>query len=101
MKTEAPDALPVAVIGAGPAGLAAVAHLTERGIPFIVFEAGNAVGANLAGYAHVRLFSPWQFNTDKAAVRLLEARGWKKPQPSALPTAGEVVEQYLKPLAAD
>jgi thioredoxin reductase len=99
MKTEAPVALPVAVIGAGPVGMAAVAHLTERGIPFIVFEAGNAVGANLAGYAHVRLFSPWQLNTDKAAVRLLEASGWKSPQPSALPTAGEVVEQYLKPLA--
>ena len=32
--------LPVAVIGAGPVGLAAAAHLAERGVPFVVFEAG-------------------------------------------------------------
>ncbi|MDZ4765719.1 MAG: hypothetical protein SGI73_14305 [Chloroflexota bacterium] len=35
--------LPVAVIGAGPVGLAAVAHLIERGETPIVFEAGDTI----------------------------------------------------------
>ena len=34
------DGLPVAIIGAGPIGLAAAAHLSERGIDFVIFEAG-------------------------------------------------------------
>jgi len=70
---EAPrrnEALPVAVLGAGPVGLAAAAKLLERNIPFVVLEAGNEVGANLIDYGHVRLFSPWQYNVDPAmAVR--------------------------------
>lgn len=99
MKSEMPSPLPVAVIGAGPVGLAAAAHLAEREIPFVVFESGTLVASNLAGYAHVRLFSPWQFNVDQAAVRLLQAEGWRAPAPAKLPTAGEVVEQYLAPLS--
>jgi cation diffusion facilitator CzcD-associated flavoprotein CzcO len=39
---------PVAIIGAGPVGLAAAAHLASRNMPFIVFEAGRSVGAHLA-----------------------------------------------------
>ena len=85
------SSLPVAVIGAGPIGLAAAAHLAERDISFIVFEAGPAVGHNLASYQHVRLFSPWRFNSDHAAVRLLESEGWSAPDLDLLPTAGEVV----------
>ncbi|HJT15506.1 MAG TPA: FAD-dependent oxidoreductase, partial [Dongiaceae bacterium] len=46
--------LPVAVIGAGPIGLAAAAHLAERGIPVTVYEAGQTVGANVRDWAHVR-----------------------------------------------
>ena len=47
------ETLPVAVIGAGPIGLAAAAHLSDRGIPFEVYEAGACVGENLLTYAHV------------------------------------------------
>ena len=36
--------LPVAVIGGGPVGLAAAAHLLERGLRPIVFEAGPRAG---------------------------------------------------------
>jgi protoporphyrinogen oxidase len=49
--------LPVAVLGAGPVGLAAAAHLVERGMTPLIFEAGAAVAANLQTYRHVRLFS--------------------------------------------
>ena len=43
--------LPVAVIGAGPVGLAAAAHLAERGIDFVVLEAGSSVGRRDPGMA--------------------------------------------------
>jgi thioredoxin reductase len=92
--------LPVAVIGAGPIGLAAAAHLSDRGIPFEVYEAGNCVGENLLSYAHVRLFSTWRFNVDQTAVRILKEEGWRTPQVDQLPTAGELVRNYLAPLAA-
>ncbi|GAB3406914.1 NAD(P)-binding domain-containing protein [Massilia agilis] len=92
--------LPVAVLGAGPVGLAAAAHLLERGLTPLVLEAGSAVAANLATYRQVRLFSPWQFNVDKAARRLLLQHGWNAPADDGLPTAGELVDQYLAPLAS-
>lgn len=92
--------LPVAVIGAGPVGLAAAAHLVERGLQPIVLEKGARVGSSLLEWAHVRVFSPWSYNVDAAAVRLLDAVGWKAPNPKALPTGGEIVRRYLEPLAA-
>ena len=67
--------LPVAVIGAGPVGLAAAARLLERGIEPLVLEAGASVGANLLDYGHVRLFSPWRFDVDPAIAARLEAAG--------------------------
>ncbi|GAB2847964.1 hypothetical protein GCM10027277_15100 [Pseudoduganella ginsengisoli] len=94
------DLLPVAVLGAGPVGLAAAAHLLERGLTPLVLEAGATAAANLVSYGHVRLFSPWRYNIDKAAQTLLEAAGWRSPDPEALPTADELVQHYLQPLAA-
>lgn len=92
--------LPVAVIGAGPVGLAAAAHLLERGLEPLIFEAGPTAGAAIAQWRHIRLFSPWRFNLDAAAVRLLEAAGWASPRPTALPYGGELIDNYLAPLAA-
>jgi thioredoxin reductase len=91
--------LPVAVIGGGPVGLAAAAHLASRGESFFLLEAGNQVGANIATWGHVRLFSPWRYNMDKAALTLLEKHHWQQPNPEVLPTGKEVVDQYLKPLS--
>lgn len=98
MSTQ-PSQLPVAVLGAGPVGLAAVAKLIERNLPFFVLEAGERVGANLLDYSHVRLFSPWQYNVDHTMAKLLEVTGWKAPGPSELPLAGEMVEKVLQPFA--
>src|ERR671918_653088 len=90
---------PVAVIGAGPVGLAAAAHLAERGMDFVVLEEGNSPGAAIEHWGHVRLFSPWRFDVDSAARRLLEADGWIAPNPDELPTGAELVGGYLAPLA--
>lgn len=92
--------LPIAIIGGGPVGLAAAAHLLERGQRPILFEAGESVGANVLDWGHVRMFSPWQFNVDGASVRLLESAGWEMPPADELPTGAELVERYLRPLAA-
>lgn len=94
-----PETIPVAVIGAGPVGLAAAAHLIRRGLPVKVYEAGSSVAANVRDWGHVRLFSPWEYNTDTAARALLEAHGWQEPPGKAMPTGSDLYETYLKPLA--
>lgn len=100
---EAPrrnEALPVAVLGAGPVGLAAAAELLERNIPFVILESGQQVGANLLDYGHVRLFSPWQYNVDPAMAKHLARSGWQAPPAAELPLASEVAERVLQPFAA-
>lgn len=92
--------LPVIIIGAGPVGLAAAAHLHERGLSPLVLEAGDSVAAAIRDWGHTRLFSPWRYNIDEAARRLLEADGWQEPDLEALPTGHELVDDYLTPLAA-
>lgn len=99
LQATHPDDLPVVVIGAGPVGLAAAAHLTERGLGFVVLEAGERAGASVARWGHVRVFSPWKYNIDPAARRLLEADGWTAPDPEWLPTGAELIDDYLAPLA--
>jgi thioredoxin reductase len=94
------ESLPVAVIGGGPVGLAAAAHLAVRGIPFRLYEAGQEVAANVRDWGHVRLFSTWQYNIDAAARALLAATGWNAPPPDALPTGADLYDLYLRPLAA-
>lgn len=98
-KTPLED-LPVAVIGGGPVGLAAAAHLIARGLPVRVYEAGAAVGANMRDWGHVRVFTPWCYCVDAAAVALLERQGWRMPPADKFPTGGEIVADYLEPLAA-
>ena len=93
------DTLPVAIIGAGPIGLAAAAHLTERGIDFSIYEAGDSIGASVQAWGHTRLFSPWEHLVDPAAARLLESSGWQAPAASRIPTGAELVSRYLTPLA--
>ncbi|QAU48049.1 NAD(P)-binding domain-containing protein [Bradyrhizobium guangzhouense] len=93
------DAKTVAIIGAGPVGLAAAAHVLERGMSPIVLEAGPEAGHAIRQWQHVQLFSPWEYNVDKAAARLLAPTGWNSPDPQAYPTGGELLEGYLEPLA--
>jgi thioredoxin reductase len=90
--------LPVVVIGGGPVGLAAAANLLERGLEPLVVEAGDRVGSAVSEWGHVSLFSPWAYAVDAASRRLLRRTAWREPDPEALPTGQELVEQYLLPL---
>lgn len=92
---------PVAIIGAGPVGLAAAAHLAARRIPFLIFERAREVAASVRDWGHVRLFSPWRYDVDRVAGEALEASGtWTAPPQDALPTGAELFAHYLEPLAA-
>jgi hypothetical protein len=41
----------------------------------------------------------WRYDIDPAARRMLDAVGWAAPDDEALPTGGQLVEDYLQPLA--
>lgn len=89
----------VAILGAGPVGLSAAARVMERGMTPVVLEAGPDAAHAVRQWRHVRMFSPWEFNVDEAAGRLLAATGWNAPAPDVYPTGGDLVDQYLEPLA--
>ncbi|MGD9803280.1 MAG: NAD(P)-binding domain-containing protein [Hyphomicrobiaceae bacterium] len=89
----------VAIIGAGPVGLAAAAHAIERNLRPVVLEAGPEAGYAVRQWSHVRMFSPWAYNIDKAAERLLVATGWNAPDPESYPTGSDLIEHYIAPLA--
>ncbi|MFD3545866.1 NAD(P)-binding domain-containing protein [Streptomyces sp. NPDC058655] len=91
--------LPTVVIGAGPVGLAAAAHLTARGLTPLVLEAGPRAGTATRDWAHVRLFSTWSEVVDPAAEKLLAPTGWTAPDGATYPSGGDWAELYLQPLA--
>jgi thioredoxin reductase len=92
--------LPIAVIGAGPIGLAAAAQLLQRGLEPIVLEAGSEIAANIRDWGHVRLFSPWRYLMEPAGQELLSHEAeWQEPQLDHLPTGHELIDEYLLPLA--
>src|ERR1700716_3584750 len=90
--------LPVAVIGAGPVGLAAAAELQKRGATPLVLEAGPTVGASVLEWGHVRIFSPWKYDIDPAARELLATTAWTEPDGEAYPPGRDLVDAYLAPL---
>ncbi|MGY4795873.1 NAD(P)-binding domain-containing protein [Lysinibacillus fusiformis] len=91
--------LPIVIIGAGPIGLATAAHLVEQKQAFILLEAGHEIAHNIRTWGHVTLFSPWQYNINKAAKSLLEGSDWVEPSLETIPTGHELIDLYLKPLA--
>jgi thioredoxin reductase len=94
------DELPVAVIGGGPIGMVAAAHLVSRGITPLVLEAGDGPGASIRSWGHVRVFSPWKYMVDPVSRAMLERTGWRMPAEDGLPTGDEFVGSFLEPLAS-
>ncbi|MBM4186791.1 MAG: lysine N(6)-hydroxylase/L-ornithine N(5)-oxygenase family protein [Gemmatimonadetes bacterium] len=94
------SSLPVAIIGAGPVGLAAAAHLHARGESFVILEQGDSAGAAVKAWSQVGMFSPWKFVIDRASEALLRETGWRRPPDESFPTGGDLAERYLIPLAA-
>jgi len=90
--------LPIAIIGGGAVGLAAAAHLVKNNVPFILFESGTTVGTNILDWGHVKVFSPWKYNIDKAAEELLIQTGWQSPDKESLHTGKEFYDRYFTPL---
>ena len=93
------DELPVVVVGAGPVGLAAAAHLVQRGLNPLVLEAGPSAGTGVRAWHHVRLFSRWGELVDPAAAKLLAPTGWQAPDEDTYPTGSQWAHRYLQPLA--
>ena len=91
---------PVVVIGAGPVGIAAAAHLKARGLHPLVLEKGLNAGHAVQKWGHVKVFTPWKYITDKAVLKLLEREKWQHPDLEHLPTGQEIVEEYLIPAAS-
>ncbi|OZM80181.1 NAD(P)-binding domain-containing protein [Pseudonocardia sp. MH-G8] len=91
--------LPVVVVGAGPVGLAAAAHLLDRGLEPLVLEAGEQAGAHVREWHNVRLFSRWGEVIDPVGEKLLAPTGWTPPDPDTYATGQEWAQRYLQPLA--
>ncbi|MFH9551111.1 NAD(P)-binding domain-containing protein [Streptomyces sp. NPDC017435] len=99
MTAPAPTELPVIVVGAGPVGLAAAAHLLDQNLEPLVLETGPVAGAAVREWAHVQLFSTWGEVVDTTAEKLLATTGWTRPDPAAYPSGGDWAVRYLAPLA--
>lgn len=88
----------VAILGAGPVGLAAAAHVLQRGMIPLILEQGDAIGHAVRAWGHVPMFSNWRYNIDRAAALRLEGTGWQEPDPESYPTGADLIEAYLEPL---
>src|SRR5690349_3554027 len=72
----------------------------QAALPVAVIEAGAGVAAAVRQWGHVTFFSPWRFNVDRAAERLLKQADWVMPDPDIDPTGQQLIDSYLAPLAA-
>lgn len=91
---------PVAIIGAGPIGLATAAHLSKHSIPFLVLEQGIEIGDGVRQWAHISMFTPWKDNIDEVAAGILAKYSWSTPEEDMIPTGAQLIDQYLRPLAS-
>ena len=57
----------LAIIGGGPVGIEAALAFANGGqySEIAVYERGSEYAANVKLWGHVRLFSPWEFNTSR------------------------------------
>ena len=89
----------VAILGAGPVGLAAAAHVLERGMQPVVLEAGPAGRPRRAPVEPRPLFSPWEYAIDKAVGAPAGGRWLELARARPVPDRWRALAQYLEPLA--
>ena len=91
--------LPVVVIGAGPLGLAAAAHLLERGLTPLVLEAGPGPGCGgRAMGARPHLLPVARTGRPRGRPAARTAPAWRPPT-IGFPTGREWIDDYLAPVA--
>ena len=94
-----PNPVRAVVIGAGPVGLDAALAALDAGMEVQVLEAGSEVGANVAQWGHVRLFTPWEMIVSGRMASELQREGIPTPA-GGPPTGRELVDGLLRPLAS-
>jgi thioredoxin reductase len=97
-KSPVPSGRRLVVLGAGPIGIETALNAAVAGFDVTVLEAG-AIGANVAQWGHIKMFSPWSMNASVLGVDVLKKAG-RAPfdDPDVFPTGRELVAQYLLPL---
>jgi hypothetical protein len=87
----------LAIIGGGPVGIEAALAFANGGqySEIAVYERGSEYAANVKLWGHVRLFSPWEFNTSCHGAAVLAAAGVALPDGDAFPTGEEFRSGYL------
>jgi 2-polyprenyl-6-methoxyphenol hydroxylase-like FAD-dependent oxidoreductase len=71
--TAAATDLPVIIVGAGPIGLAAAAHVLERGLTPLVIEASDQIAASIRAGA-----TPGSFRRGTTTSMMPHAACWKQ-----------------------
>jgi hypothetical protein len=88
----------IAVLGAGPIGIEAALYARSLGHRVTLYDKG-AVAANVAGWGHVHLFTPWKMNVTPLGLETLRREGrWPEFPDDVCPSGQELRENYLAPL---
>lgn len=92
--------LRIAILGSGPIGIEAALYGRALGHQVSVYEQGELAQA-LRSWGHVRMFSPWSYNTSALGRARLALRGIELPAPTEVPSGEELRTRYLLPLSQD
>lgn len=92
------EPLRVAVLGAGPIGIEAALYAKACGLAVSVYERAQ-IAEHLLRWGHVRLFTPFGFNTTALGLRILRGERRNLPGDTDLLTGRQFREAYLVPLA--
>lgn len=88
----------ITIIGAGPAGLAAAAHVIERGMTPIVLEAGPEAVTRFGSGNMFSCFRPGNTTLIRPQGGCLRRQAGIRV-PRIYPTGAELLDQYIEPLA--
>lgn len=92
--------LRIAILGSGPIGIEAALYGRALGHQVSIYEQGELAQA-LRSWGHVRMFSPWSYNTSALGRARLSLRGIAPPAAAEVPSGEELRTRYLLPLSQD